>query len=131
MCPAKTQLSQDIIFSRSEILLCTYRVAETSDFFMWLGETLVRLGKCSSFTGHIGTSVGFDHALGKTCLKRPLKKKTKIGFQDRILLNAGQNYFRLSLSYHLSLRSLFCLFLSGHLRLFDLILYVPSTIFLL
>ena len=26
----------------------------------------------------------------KTCLKRPLKKKTKIGFQDRISLNAGQ-----------------------------------------
>ena len=26
----------------------------------------------------------------KTCLKRPLKKKTKNGFQDRISLNAGQ-----------------------------------------
>ena len=26
----------------------------------------------------------------KTCLKRPLKKKTTIGFQDRLLLNAGQ-----------------------------------------
>ena len=58
----------------------------------------------------------------KTCLKRPLKKKTKIGFQDRISLNAGQNcyrmilqYFRPSISYHLSLRSLFCLFLSGRL----------------
>ena len=40
-------------------------------------------------------------------------------------------YFRPSLSYHLSLRSLFCLFLSGCLTgfLFDLILNVPSTIF--
>ena len=28
----------------------------------------------------------------KTCLKRPLKKKTKFGFQDRLLLNAGQKY---------------------------------------
>ena len=27
----------------------------------------------------------------KTCLKRPLKK-TKIGFQDRLSLNAGQKY---------------------------------------
>ena len=26
----------------------------------------------------------------KTCLKWPLKKKTKIGFQDRLSLNAGQ-----------------------------------------
>ena len=31
----------------------------------------------------------------KTCLKRPLKKKTKIGFQDRLLLNAGQKYCRM------------------------------------
>ena len=27
----------------------------------------------------------------KTCLKRPLKK-TKIGYQDGLLLNAGQKY---------------------------------------
>ena len=26
----------------------------------------------------------------KTCLKRPLQKKTKIGFQDRLSLNADQ-----------------------------------------
>ena len=26
----------------------------------------------------------------KTCLKQPLKKKTKIGFQDPLSLNAGQ-----------------------------------------
>ena len=58
----------------------------------------------------------------KIFLKRPLKKGQKIGFQDRLSLNAGQKYcrilqesilqyFRPSLSYHLSLRSLFCLFL--------------------
>ena len=28
----------------------------------------------------------------KTCLKRPLKKNTKIGFQYRLTLNAGQEY---------------------------------------
>ena len=28
----------------------------------------------------------------KTCLRWPLKKKTKIGFQDRLSLNAGQKY---------------------------------------
>ena len=63
----------------------------------------------------------------KTCLKRPLKKKTKIGFQDRLSLNAGQKYcrmlqesilqyFRPLLSYHLSLKLLFCLLLSVGLR---------------
>ena len=48
-------------------------------------------------------------------------KRTKIGFQYRLLLHAGQKgrilqYFRPSLSYHFSLRPLFCLFLSGRLR---------------
>ena len=28
----------------------------------------------------------------KTCFKGPHKKKTKIGFQDQLLLNAGQKY---------------------------------------
>ena len=31
----------------------------------------------------------------KTCLKRPLKTKTKIFFQDRVSLNAGQKYCRM------------------------------------
>ena len=68
----------------------------------------------------------------KTCLKLPLKKKTKKGFQDRLLLNAGQKYYRMlilqyfrpSLSYHLSLRSLFYLILRGHLK--QILLYLPS-----
>ena len=47
----------------------------------------------------------------KTCLKRPLKKKTKIGYQDQLSLNADQKYCRMlqesilqyfrPLSYHL------------------------------
>ena len=53
------------------------------------------------------------------------KEDKKIRFQDRVLLNADQKYcrmhstrqyFRPSLSYHLPLRTLFCLFLSGRLR---------------
>ena len=28
----------------------------------------------------------------KTCVKRPLSKRPKIGFQDQLLLNAGQKY---------------------------------------
>ena len=55
----------------------------------------------------------------KTCVKRPLSKRPKIVFQNQLSLNAGQKYcsilqyFQPSLSYHLSLRSLFCLLLSG------------------
>ena len=70
------------------------------------------------FTQKYKRSLYKQFIYSKTCLKRPLKKKTKIGFQDWLLLIAGQKYcrmlilqyFRPSLSYHLSLRSLFCLF---------------------
>ena len=31
----------------------------------------------------------------KTCVKQPLSKKKKIGFQDQLLLNAGQKYCRM------------------------------------
>ena len=63
----------------------------------------------------------------KPVLNGHSKRRPKIGFQDQLLLNAGQTYcrmlqesnlqyFRPSLSFHLSLSSLFCLFLSGCLR---------------
>ena len=48
--------------------------------------------------------------------KRPLSKKTKNGFQERLSLNAGQKYCRMLQREHSaihSLRSLFCLFLRG------------------
>ena len=62
----------------------------------------------------------------KTCVKWPLSKRPKMGFKTNYLLmqvksiaecSKGSilNYFRPSLSYQLSLRSLFCLFLSGHI----------------
>ena len=43
----------------------------------------------------------------RTCLKWPLKKKTKIGFQDRILLNAGQKYCRMLQGEHSAILSTF------------------------
>ena len=36
----------------------------------------------------------------KTCLKWPLKPKTKIGFQDRLSLNAAQKYCRMLQGEH-------------------------------
>ena len=83
----------------------------------------------------------------KTCVKRPLSKRQKIDFQDQFLLFAGQKYCRMlqgdktmilmtngsltkaSLSYHLSLRSLFCLFLSGRLHRFYCICMVWLLMF--
>ena len=36
----------------------------------------------------------------KTCVKRPLSKRPKIGFQDHLLLNAGQKYCRMLQGEH-------------------------------
>ena len=55
----------------------------------------------------------------KPVLSGHSKRRRKISFQDRLSLDAGQSilqYFRPSYSYQLSLRPLFCLFLSGRLR---------------
>ena len=55
----------------------------------------------------------------KACLKWPLLKRPKVGFQDPLSLNAGQKYCRMLQSSAIlttfiklpfSLRSLFCLF---------------------
>ena len=39
--------------------------------------------------------------------KQPLKKKSEIGFQDRLMLNAGQKYFRLLQGEHSAILSTF------------------------
>ena len=63
------------------------------------------------------------------------KRRPKIDFQDRLLLNAGWKYCRMllesilqyfwpSFTYHLSLSALFCLFLSGHFR--QVLLYMKN-----
>ena len=83
-------------------------------------------------------SLNRRHAV-KPVLSCHSKRRPKIGFQYRLSLNAGQKYcrmlesilqyFRPTLSYHLSLRPLFCLFLSGRLRqvLLYLVLYNPGS----
>ena len=73
-----------------------------------------------------------ENIYSKACVKWPLSKRPKISFQNQLSLNAGQSiaeyskgsilqYFWPSLSYHLSLRYLFCLFLSG--RFTQVLLY--------
>ena len=74
----------------------------------------------------------------KPVLSGHSKRRPKIGFQTHLSLNAGQSiaecskgsilqYYWPSLSYHLSLRSLFCLFLSGRLRQVLLYVHFAST----
>ena len=52
----------------------------------------------------------------KTCVKRPLSKRPKNGFQAQLLLKAGQKYCRMLQ------RPLFCLVLRG--RFTHVLLYV-------
>ena len=48
-----------------------------------------------------------DLEYSKTYLKRPLKKKTKNGFQARLSLNAGQKYCRMLQGEHSAILSTF------------------------
>ena len=43
----------------------------------------------------------------KICVKRPLSKRSKIGFQEQLLRNAGQNYCRLHQGEHSAILSTF------------------------
>ena len=43
----------------------------------------------------------------KTCVKQPLSKRPKIGFQDQLLLNAGQLYCRVLQEERLAILSTF------------------------
>ena len=43
----------------------------------------------------------------QTCLKQSLKKKTKIGFQDQLLLDASQKYYRMLQGEHSAILSIF------------------------
>ena len=72
----------------------------------------------------------------KPVLSDNSKRSPKIGFQNQLSLNAGQKYCRMlqesilqyvrpSLTYHLSLRPLFCLILCGHLR--QVLLYILTN----
>ena len=66
----------------------------------------------------LGMMLYWKNIYSNTCVKRPLSKRQKIGLQDKLSLNAGQKYCRIS--YHLSFKSLFCLFLSGRFTQFYL-----------
>ena len=73
----------------------------------------------------------------KPVLSGHSKRRPKVGFQDRVPLNAGQmycrmlqesilQYFRPALRYHLPLRLMFCLYLIGRLRQVLLYLFITG-----
>ena len=60
---------------------------------------------------HISTCDPLKFKIGnyysKTCVKRPLSKRPKIGFQDQLSLNAGQKYCRMLQGEHSAILSNF------------------------
>ena len=51
--------------------------------------------------------LGLNNTYSKTCVKRPLSKRPKIGFQDQLLLKAGQKYCRMLQEEHAAILSTF------------------------
>ena len=77
-------------------------------------EKSMHLSEPSSIDTEISAKFSCD-----ACVKRPLSKRLKTGFQDQLLLNAGQRHCRIfqpSLSYQFPFRPLYSLFLSGRFR---------------
>ena len=55
-------------------------------------EWILRINFIQSYCDVVQSFILYFGAINsKICLKQPLKKKTKIGFQDRLLLNAGKS----------------------------------------
>ena len=71
----------------------------------------------------------------KTRLKGPLKKKTNIGFQDRLSLNAGQKYCRMLRGEHFAILSTFIklpvVFKTFVLSIFEWLLKTGFTVYCL
>ena len=70
----------------------------------------------------------------KTCVKLPLSKRPKIGFQDQLSLNAGQNYCRMLPFEHSAILSTFIklpfvikIFV---LSIFEWLFYTGFTVFM-
>ena len=69
----------------------------------------------------------------KTCVKRPLSKRPKIGFQDQLSLNAGQKYCRMLQGEHSAILLTFIklLFVSKIfvLFIFEWLFYTGFTVY--
>ena len=50
---------------------------------------------CYNMVCYKGTASCDKYDTLQTCVKQPISKRPKIGFQDQLLLNAGQKYCRM------------------------------------
>ena len=64
----------------------------------------------------------------KTCVKRPLSNRPKIGFQDQLWLNAGQKYFRMLSAILLTFIKLSIVIKIFVLSIFEWLFYTGFTV---
>ena len=77
------------------------------DWFKISKQIINTLSQYLEGTTKLTVSVYKNNQYSKTCLKRTLKTKTNIGFQDQLSLNVGQKYCRMLQWEHSALRSTF------------------------
>ena len=54
---------------------------------------------------YIDSHLSLKVQYSKTCIKQPLSKRPKIGFQNQLSLNAGQKYYRMLQREHSAILS--------------------------
>ena len=67
----------------------------------------MKFKKGGAHSSNIHVQPYFLSIYSKTCLKRPLSKRPKIGFKDQLLLNEGQKYRRMLQGEHSAILSTF------------------------
>ena len=82
----------DVKYQRKETNKTAYALTRLSVCSVWSEDACFA---CALNRGYHSLFLLLSTRYNKTCLKRPLKKKTKIVFQERLSLNAGQKYCRM------------------------------------
>ena len=69
----------------------------TDRLFSSVGDAheMVKQARQLAQVSPLDLEIDLDYIYSKTCVKQPLSKIQKIGFQDQLSLNAGQKYCRM------------------------------------
>ena len=69
----------------------------TDRLFSSVGDAheMVKQARQLAQVSPLDLEIDSDYIYSKTCVKQPLSKIQKIGFQDQLSLNAGQKYCRM------------------------------------
>ena len=77
-------------------------------FFLKLGKMLQNLSSAAVMIGALRVKIVHQHLVySQTCVKQPLTKRLKIGFQYQLSLNGGQKYCRMLHGEHSAILSTF------------------------